>query len=133
MLHRHFAARRLAGWVVLGLGGAVVELGLLRVLYEGLGLALPLATAAAAEVLILAKFAIADRWVFGHAWPTRERALRYHGACIGAFAVYWLVINALSTFLNVPYEVGFVAGTVASFAWSLATNFLWVWGQPKVS
>ncbi len=119
--------RRISGWFVLGVVAAAVELALLRVLYEGLNWPLTVATAVAAEVLILAKFAIADRWIFGHPRPTLERAAKYHGACAGAFVVYWLVINGLSELLGVPYVVAFVLGTAASFAWSLATNFLWVW------
>jgi len=120
-------SRRVSGWVVLGIGAAFVELGLLRVLFEGLGWALPVATAVAAEALILAKFVIADRWVFGHPAPAFNRLIKYHGACAGAFAVYWLVINGLSELVGVPYTLAFVVGTAASFAWSLATNFLWVW------
>lgn len=121
-------SRRLVSWFAVGVGGALVELALLRVLYEWLQWPLPLATASAAEMLILAKFAIADRWVFGHPWPTLNRLLRYHGASAGAFVVYWLVINGSAEIIGLPYVVGFVLGTGAAFAWSLVTNFLWVWG-----
>ena len=123
-------ARRLVSWLVLGGAAAVVELLLLKGLYEGLGWALPLATAVAAEVLILAKFLVADRWVFGHPAPDLPRLLKYHGASAGAFVVYWLAINGLVELLAVPYPIGFVLGTAAAFAWSLVTNFLWVWAQP---
>jgi len=112
---------------VLGVVAAVLELGLLRVLFELLGWPLPVATAVAAEVLILAKFLIADRWVFGHAWPAWDRLLRYHGASAGALVVYWLVINGLALFFSLPYVVAFVLGTGAAFVWSLISNFLWVW------
>jgi hypothetical protein len=40
------------------------------------------------------------------------------------------VINGLAVLLGLPYVVGFVLGTGAAFAWSLVTNFLWVWAQP---
>ncbi|MCA1643926.1 MAG: GtrA family protein [Chloroflexi bacterium] len=123
-------SRRVAGWVVLGAAAALVELGLLRVLYELLGWPLPLATAVAAEVLILGKFGIADRWVFGHPWPTWDRLLRYHGASAGALVVYWLVINGLAEWVGLQYVVAFVLGTGAAFTWSLFTNFLWVWSKP---
>lgn len=122
--------RRVGGWFVLGILAAVVELGLLALLRDGLLWPLPVATFVAAEVLILAKFAIADRWIFGHARPTWERLLKYHGACAGAFVVYWVVINGLAALVDTPYVVGFVVGTAAAFAWSLATNFLWVWARP---
>ena len=125
-------SRRVVSWIVLGITAALVELGLLRVLYEFLGWALPVATAVAAEVLILAKFLIADRWVFNHPWPAWDRLLRYHGASAGALVVYWLVINGLAALAGLPYVVGFVLGTGAAFTWSLLTNFLWVWAKPVV-
>ena len=127
-----FAPQRVASWFVLGLGAALAELGLLRLLYEGLGWPLTVASAVAAETLILVKFAIADRWVFGHARPHLDRLLRYHGACAGALVVYWLVLNGLAGLLGVPYIVAFLLGSGASFAWSLLTNFLWVWTHANV-
>jgi putative flippase GtrA len=125
--------RRLAGWFVIGLGGALLELALLRQLIELAHWSLPVATAVAAEVLILAKFVVADRWVFGHGDPALDRLLRYHGASAGAFVVYWLVINGLTQFVGLEYVIAFILGTAASFAWSLLTNFLWVWAQPARS
>ena len=123
-------SRRVANWFVLGMAASLVEFGLLRVLHETLGWTLPVATAVAAEVLILGKFLIADRWVFNHKWPTWPRLLRYHGASAGALVVYWLVINGLAALTDLPYVVGFVLGTGAAFTWSLLTNFLWVWAKP---
>jgi putative flippase GtrA len=120
-------SRRVVSWLALGVTASVVELGLLHALYEGLEWPLPLATVTAAEVLILVKFLIADRWVFGHPMPTVGRLVRYQGASLGALIVYWLIINALSGFLGVPYAVAFVLSTGAAFVWSLVSNFLWVW------
>ena len=110
---------------------ALVELGLLRILYETLGLPLAVATAVAAEVLVLIKFVINDRWVFNHPRPAWDRVWRYHGASAGALVVYWLVINGLAALGGAPYVVGFVVGTGAAFTWSLLTNFLWVWSSPR--
>jgi putative flippase GtrA len=122
-----FKVRQVLTWVVVGLGASVVELGLLRVLYEGWLWPLPVATAVAAEVLILAKFVLSDRLVFGHPVPAWNRLIRYHGASAAALVVYWLVINGLTEFFNLPYVVAFVLGTGAAFVWSLISNFLWVW------
>jgi len=117
---------RLGRWTVVGVAAAVAELALLRALVEGLHMVLPIATIVAAEVLILLKFLVADRWVFGHPRPALQRAVRYHGACAGALVVYWLVINVTAA-VGLVYTLGFVLGTAASFIWSLLTNFLWVW------
>ena len=119
--------RAVVGWLAVGVAGAGLELALLRVLREVLDWPLPVATAVAAETLILAKFVAADRWVFGHPFPAVERLLKYHGASAGALVVYWIVINALSELAGVPYVAAFVVGTGAAFAWSLVTNFFWVW------
>jgi putative flippase GtrA len=121
--------RRVAGWFLIGVTASLVELGFLRLLYEVLQWPLPIATATAAEALIIVKFLVADRWVFGHASPTLQRLVRYHGASAGAFVVYWLVVNGLGVLAGLPYVVAFVVGTAASFTWSLMSNFLWVWAS----
>lgn len=120
-------ARQLSGWLVVGVAAAGLEFGLLRLLTNGLGLALWLSSAVAAEVLILGRFLVMDRWVFRHARPSLERLLRYQGACLGALLVYWLVINTASGALGLPDWIGFLVGTGAALGWSLLTNFLWVW------
>jgi putative flippase GtrA len=122
--------RRVAGWFLLGLMASLLELALLRVLFELLQWPLPIATAIAAEVLIMVKFLLNDRFVFNHAWPTAGRLVRYHGASAGALLVYWLVVNSLSLVGGLAYVAAFVVGTAAAFAWSLLTNFLWVWAPP---
>jgi putative flippase GtrA len=119
--------RRVAGWFVIGLTASLLELALLRILYEVLEWPLPVATAGAAEALIVVKFLVTDRWIFGHSWPSLERLARYHGASAGAFVVYWVVVNGLGVLLGFPYVVAFVVGTAAAFSWSLMSNFLWVW------
>jgi putative flippase GtrA len=122
--------RRVASWILVGLAGSLLELALLRFLFEELQWPFPVATAVAAEVLIVAKFLAADRWVFGHAWPTFARLWRYHGASAGALVVYWLVTNALGVLMGLPYAAAFILGTGVAFTWSLFTNFLWVWARP---
>jgi putative flippase GtrA len=131
MLRRRlmWRTRRVAGWFVIGLTASLVELALLRLLYEGLQWPLPVATATAAEVLIIVKFLVTDRWVFSHASPTVERLVRYHGASAAAFVVYWLVINGLAELVGLPYVAAFLVGTAAAFTWSLMSNFLWVWAS----
>ncbi len=119
--------RQLAWWFALGVVAVGVEIGWLSVLYQVLGIPLWLASGIAAETLILARFVIADRWVFGYPRPTLGRCGRYHGASAGAFSVSWVVLNGSAAALGVPYVAAALLGTGASFFWSLLTNFLWVW------
>jgi putative flippase GtrA len=122
-----FRVKRVLTWSVLGVTASGVEYGLLYLLSEWLHWPLPLASIVAAEALILVKFLVADRWVFGHPLPAWDRLLKYHGASAGALIVYWVAFNALAVLLSLPVAIAFVAGTGAAFAWSLMSNFLWVW------
>lgn len=124
-------SRRVSAWFLLGVTASLVELALLRVLYEVLAWPLPIATAVAAEVLILVKFLVNDRLVFGHSWPTWSRLVKYHGASAGALVVYWIVVNGLAALLSLPYVLAFIVGSAAAFAWSFLTNFLWVWAPAR--
>ena len=128
-----WGTRRLVGWLVLGGTASLLELGLLRVLYENLQWPLPIATAVAAEVLIIFKFLTNDRFVFKYPSPTLGRLAKYHGASAGAFVVYWVGINVLTLMAGMPYVPAFVLSTAAAFTWSLLTNFLWVWAHPVQS
>ncbi|MGI9146614.1 MAG: GtrA family protein [Chloroflexota bacterium] len=123
-------SRRVGGWFLIGVTASLLELALLRLLYENLAWPLPAATAVAAEVLLLVKFAAADRWVFGHARPALNRLMRYHAASAGALLIYWLVVNGLVELLGLPYVAAFIVSTGAAFIWSLVTNFVWVWAKP---
>jgi putative flippase GtrA len=119
--------RQFAGWFALGVlafGAEVVALG---ALHQWLGCPLWLASAIAAESVLLARFVSTDRFVFGHARPTLTRCWRFHAAAAGSFAVSWLVLNGSATLLDVHYAVAAFLGSVASFGWSGITNFFWVW------
>ncbi len=122
--------RQVGTWALLGVVALVAELSLLSFLVEIVRLPLWIASALAAETLILARFAAMDRWVFGHTRPAWERLVRYHGASAGALVVYWVAINAAVGLLGIQYLLAALAGTGASFLWSLVTNFLWVWARP---
>ncbi len=119
--------RQVGQWFILGVAAVGVEIGELALLYQVLGVSLPLASAVAAESLVLARFVATDRWVFGHRRPALGRCVRYHGASAGAFVVSWAVLNASAALLGVPYVLATLLGTGASFGWSLLAHFFWVW------
>jgi putative flippase GtrA len=116
-----------AGWVGLGLIAFGLELGLLAILHQWLGMHLWQASALAGESVILGRFLTTDRYVFGHASPSFGRCWRFHVASAGSFTVSWLVLNGTAHALQVPYPVATFLGSAAAFVWSALTNFLWVW------
>jgi putative flippase GtrA len=119
--------RQFAGWFVLGVTAFGIEVALLGVLHQWLSCPLWLASAVAAEFVLLARFLSTDRLVFGYARPDLSRCGRFHAAALGSFAVSWLALNGSSTFLDLPYVLAAFVGSIAAFAWSGVTNFLWVW------
>ena len=112
---------------MLGLVAFGAEVTVLAVLYQRLRCPLWLASAVAAETVLLARFLTTDRLVFGHSKPTLVRCTRFHGAAAGSFAVSWVVLNSSATLLGVPYVTAVFLGSVAAFMLSAVTNFLWVW------
>jgi putative flippase GtrA len=123
--------RQFGGWFVLGVAAFGAEVVLLGVLHQWLKCPLWLASAVAAECVLLARFLSTDRLVFGYPAPSLARCGRFHGAAVGSFAVSWVVLNGTASGFGVPYVAAAFLGSVAAFAWSGLTNFLWVWRSPQ--
>lgn len=120
-------ARQFAGWFLLGVVAFGAEVLVLGVLHQWLGLPLWLASAMAAETVLLGRFFSTDRFVFGYVRPSFARCWRFHAAAVGSFVVSWLVLNGSAAIFDLHYAVAAFLGSVASFVWSGLTNFLWVW------
>ena len=119
--------RQFAGWFILGVVAFGAEVALLGVLHQWLGCPLWLASALAAETVLLGRFFSTDRLVFGYAQPALDRCIRFHAAAAGAIVVSWLVLNGSAAVLQVHYVMAAFLGSVAAFGWSGLTNFFWVW------
>jgi putative flippase GtrA len=123
--------RRFGGWFVLGVAAFGGEVVLLSVLHQWLKCPLWLASALAAECVLLGRFLSTDRLVFGYNAPSLARCGRFHGAAVGSFAVSWIVLNGTAMAFGAPYVAAAFFGSVAAFIWSGLTNFLWVWRSPS--
>jgi putative flippase GtrA len=118
--------RSLGRWWIVGLAFFAGGLGILYVFTNMLRMSLTAATSLAAEVAIILRFMINDRWVFGHRRPTWTRLWQFHIASAGGTAIWWVVANALPRF-GIHYLIASTAGTACSVFFSMTTNFLWVW------
>lgn len=115
------------GWFALGVLAFGVEVIVLAVLHQWLRMPLWIASALAAELVILGRFLTTDRFVFGYRAPSLGRCWRFHVSALGSFTVSWIVLNSAAVMLGVQYVIAAFLGSVAAFAWSGLTNFLWVW------
>jgi putative flippase GtrA len=116
-----------AGWFAVGVLAFGVEIVLLTVFHQWFKLSLWIASAMAAEIVLLGRFLTTDRFVFSYPTPSLGRCVRFHISALGSFTVSWLVLNSAATMLGVHYVAAAFLGSVAAFVWSALTNFLWVW------
>ena len=124
--------RALARWWIVGLAFTGGGLLVLYVLRDLLHLPLMVATTGGAEAVLLLRFLINDRWVFGTRRPTWTRLWQFHVASAGGGAIWWIVANVLPRF-GVHYLLAATAGTACSVVFSMGTNFFWIWrGRAKV-
>jgi putative flippase GtrA len=120
-----------AGWFALGVLAFGIEIVLLAIFHQWLRVSLWIASALAAEVVLLGRFLTTDRLVFGYPRPSLGRCWRFHFSALGSFLVSWLVLNSAAAMLGVQYVPAAFLGSVAAFVWSGMTNFLWVWRPPQ--
>jgi len=116
----------LARWFAVGMLFLAVGTVLLWIAKDRLHMPLLAATISSAEVTLLIRFLINDRWVFGNRRPTLKRLWKFHVAGAGGFAI-WLVITNLLPYVGVHYLIASAAGSACSMGFSILTNFLWIW------
>jgi putative flippase GtrA len=113
-------------WWIVGLAFTAGGLGVLYVLHGVLGLSLIAATSVGSEALLLIRFLINDRWVFGNPRPTWKRLWQFHVASAGGGIIWWVVANLLPRF-GIHYLLAAIVATACSVLFSMATNFFWIW------
>jgi putative flippase GtrA len=113
-------------WLVVAVAFVGLNIGLLYVFVDLLGIPVLLATLVAAELGVLLRFVVNDRWVFGQSRITPQRLWQYHVAIAGSFTIWWIVTNVV-VFFGGHYMIASVVGMGCSVLLSIATNFFWIW------
>lgn len=119
-------------WWIVGLFFMGLNIPLLYIFYEVMGIDLKIATALASEIGTLLRFLVNDRWVFGHPRPTWQRLWQYHVAIASSFVIWWSAANLFTGMLEpyfpqLDYIIASILATCCSVGWSMFTNFLWIW------
>jgi putative flippase GtrA len=124
--HAQLAKHPMVRWAIVGGLFAALGLALLKLFFVVLHWPYWLGTALQAEICTLLRFLVNDRWVFGHARPTRRRLWQYHVANAGGFVVWWIIANLLQR-AGVHYLLAAILAAACSSGVGMASNFLWVW------
>ena len=113
-------------WLCAGAAFMAINSLLLYLLVDHLGMSLIVATLIAAEACTLLRFVVNHYWVFGHHNPSLSDCGQYHIANAGAFVI-WFVLTNFLTSLGMHYLLAGILAVVGSTLVSIATNFLWIW------
>jgi putative flippase GtrA len=124
-LARIFSWEMLRWWIVAVLFVGV-NLALLYVFVDLAGVGVLISTLIAAEIGILLRFVLNDRWVFRQSGFTLKRLWQYHVAIAGSSAIWWVVTN-VAVYFGLHYMLASVLGMACSVLLSIATNFFWIW------
>jgi putative flippase GtrA len=72
------------------------------------------------------RFALNEYWVFGSLGLSWKRLWKFHAANGGAFVVWWVTANFLST-KGVNYLLAAILAVGMSTGLSFVSNFFWIW------
>ena len=126
----HVPWRSLGRWWIVGLGFYGVGLGVLYLFTSVLKLPLMIGTLLSAEITLVLRFFVNDRWVFHYRRPSWIRLWQFHIASAGGGTVWWIVSNTLPRF-GVHYLIAATVGNACSVFFGMASNFLWVWRKRR--
>ena len=118
--------RPMGRWWITGIVFYFAGIGSLYIFVQMWRVPLWAATFISAEISIVLRFLINDRWVFSHHRPSWRRLWQYHLASAAGAGIWWSVSNVLPRF-GINYLVAATAGTACAVFFSMASNFLWIW------
>lgn len=124
--------RRLARFCVVGASGVAVNMGILILLTEKLGLPYAVSSLVAIEVSILTNFALNNAWTWSDCKSESllRRIVKYHAvAGVTALAANWCVLVALTRFAGLDYRISNLIGIAVGVALNFVLNHVWTFGQ----
>lgn len=133
---RRLRPERFLKFCIVGLSGVGVNLGLLWLLTERLGLFYLLSAVFSIEVSILSNFVLNEFWTFRDRrnpgcrglW---KRMLKFNLSCAAGAAINILVLGGLTELLGVYYLLSALFGIGAATLWNYGLSLLWTWKPPK--
>jgi putative flippase GtrA len=140
-----FFDSQMVRWWIVGLFFTGLNLPILGVLKEVVGLSELVSLILASEIGTLLRYFANDYWVFGYPRPSFKRCWEYHIANLSSFIV-WVVCsnyiflpllntlfpnNIVGDNVNLNLYIATILATGVSVGWSMVTNFLWIWRKKE--
>ncbi len=121
---------RLPKFMVVGLSGVAVNMGMLYILHGILGISIIISSPVAIELATINNFTLNDRWTFKRfrlmgSWY--ERLLKYHVAVGLGNLVNYITVLALSGVFGVLYLISNIIGIALGFITNYLVSSEFVW------
>jgi putative flippase GtrA len=125
-------ARQFAAFFGVGVIAAIVHFGLLVSLVDGYGMD-PVRAALAGYVAGgVVSYLLNRRHTYASDRPHRQATWRFGAVAAVGFALTWLVMTVLVSWLGLPYILGQVVTTGLVLFWSFAAHKLWTFREPNI-
>jgi len=132
-LWRSLEPKRFLKFCIVGLSGVGVNLGLLWLLTEHLGLFYLISAAFSIEVSIIYNFILNEFWTFrdrvGHSSDKilLKRMVKFNMICAAGAAINILVLAGLTELLGLYYLISALFGIGIATLWNYGMNIMWTW------
>lgn len=119
---------------LVGLCALVVNMGLLWLLVNRLGLGLLPSSALANEAAVLTSFLLNDKWTFvaeGRHKPWWLRLLRFNGVALGGVVITVALLRVLVVSLSIDLLLANLVAVAAGSLWNYLVGSRWAWGSRR--
>lgn len=118
---------RLVRFGIVGLGGVVVNLVIVQLLFGQLHWAEFSASAIASELAVVSNFFWNNRWTFGQRTVSPARFARFNLTSLGGILITSIIFTVLVKWLSVYYLLAQLVGIGAATSWNFVASVFWTW------
>ena len=124
--------QRIIKFMLVGISGIVVNLGLLWLLTEVFGIYYMYSAAFSIETSIISNFMLNDIWTFRDrrlrtSDPYFKRLIKYNFVAMGGLLINLIILYTLKEFLGIHYLIADLVGIFVAFVWNFILSTLWTW------
>ncbi len=109
--------------------GVVVNMAVVYLLHERLGLALLLASPVAVEASILSNFLLNNYWTFRTPTVELRRLAKFNLVSLGGMAITTGILTLLVSHAGLHWAIANLIAIGVATVWNFGLNFVWTWRE----
>jgi dolichol-phosphate mannosyltransferase len=120
---------RFLRFAVVGGSGVLINMAVLWLLHDKIGLALTRSSIAAISLAIMSNFLWNNFWTFKSATIQSRRFAQFVIISVIGMVINLAILNILFNYLGTHYAPANLAGIMVATAWNFYANSKWTWGE----